>query len=104
MPLEVRAFLRYGAIGFKKWWMKPEVREHLMEECSRDVIRRMPISRKATNILYVDEYLAAMRKRIPLGRPGLASDTANACAFLCSDDAQYMTGEAINVSGGEENH
>ena len=52
----------------------------------------------------VDEYLAAMRKRIPLGRPGLASDTANACAFLCSDDAQYMTGEAINVSGGEENH
>ena len=60
MPLEVRAFLRYGAIGFKKWWMKPEVREHLMEECSRDVIRRMPISRKATNILYVDEYLAAV--------------------------------------------
>lgn len=54
--------------------------------------------------LSVDDYLAAMRKRIPLGRPGLPSDTASACAFLCSDDAQYITGEAMNVSGGEENH
>ena len=54
--------------------------------------------------LSVDDYLAAMRRRIPLGRPGLPSDTASACAFLCSDDAQYMTGEAMNVSGGEETH
>ena len=52
----------------------------------------------------VDQYLAEMRGRIPLGRPGLASDTAAATAFLCSDDAVYITGEAINVSGGEENH
>lgn len=52
----------------------------------------------------VEDYLAAMRKRIPLGRPGLPDDTAAACAFLCSDEAQYITGEAMNVSGGEENH
>ncbi|MEZ5500483.1 MAG: SDR family NAD(P)-dependent oxidoreductase [Steroidobacteraceae bacterium] len=52
----------------------------------------------------VDEYLAAMRARIPLGRVGLASDTANACAFLCSSEASYVTGEAMNVSGGEEYH
>jgi NAD(P)-dependent dehydrogenase (short-subunit alcohol dehydrogenase family) len=52
----------------------------------------------------VDQYLADMRSRIPLGRPGLTSDTANACAFLCSDQAQYITGEAMNVSGGEEVH
>lgn len=52
----------------------------------------------------VEEYLAAMRKRIPLGRPGVPADTANACVWLCSDDAQYITGEAMNVSGGEENH
>ena len=52
----------------------------------------------------VEQYLADMRARIPLGRPGLASDTAAATAFLCSDDAVYITGEAINVSGGEENH
>ncbi|GIL40435.1 SDR family NAD(P)-dependent oxidoreductase [Roseiterribacter gracilis] len=52
----------------------------------------------------IDEYLAAMRARIPLGRPGLVEDTANACAFLCSDQASYITGEAMNVSGGEEVH
>ena len=52
----------------------------------------------------VEQYLADMRARIPLGRPGLPSDIAAAVAFLCSDDAVYVTGEAINVSGGEENH
>jgi meso-butanediol dehydrogenase/(S,S)-butanediol dehydrogenase/diacetyl reductase len=52
----------------------------------------------------VDEYLAEMRGRIPLRRVGLAEDTAKACAFLCSDEAAYMTGEAMNVSGGVEMH
>jgi NAD(P)-dependent dehydrogenase (short-subunit alcohol dehydrogenase family) len=52
----------------------------------------------------VEEYLAAMRGRIPLGRVGEVDDTANACAFLCSGQARYITGEAMNVSGGEEMH
>jgi NAD(P)-dependent dehydrogenase (short-subunit alcohol dehydrogenase family) len=52
----------------------------------------------------VDEYLAEMRGRIPLGRVGLATDTAKACAFLCSEEAAYITGEAMNVSGGQEVH
>jgi meso-butanediol dehydrogenase/(S,S)-butanediol dehydrogenase/diacetyl reductase len=52
----------------------------------------------------VDEYLAEMRGRIPLGRVGLAEDTAKACAFLCSSEASYITGEAMNVSGGQEVH
>ncbi|MCS6801623.1 MAG: SDR family NAD(P)-dependent oxidoreductase [Chloroflexota bacterium] len=52
----------------------------------------------------LEEYLAAMRQRIPLGRPGRQEDTANAVAFLCSEDAEYITGEALNVSGGEEMH
>ncbi len=51
-----------------------------------------------------EDYLAAMRRRIPLGRPGTVQDTAEACAFLCSDAAAYITAEAINVSGGEEYH
>lgn len=52
----------------------------------------------------VEEYLDAMRGRIPLGRVGEVDDTANACAFLCSGQARYITGEAMNVSGGEEMH
>jgi meso-butanediol dehydrogenase/(S,S)-butanediol dehydrogenase/diacetyl reductase len=52
----------------------------------------------------IEEYLEAMRGRIPLGRVGTAEDTANACAFLCSGQARDITGEAMNVSGGEEMH
>ncbi|WP_339693609.1 SDR family NAD(P)-dependent oxidoreductase [uncultured Parasphingorhabdus sp.] len=52
----------------------------------------------------VEEYVANMSVKNPMGRPGLPSDTAAACAWLASDDAFYMTGEALNVSGGEEMH
>ena len=52
----------------------------------------------------VDAYLANMKANNPMGRPGLASDTAAACAWLASSDAVYVTGEALNVSGGEEMH
>lgn len=54
--------------------------------------------------LSVEEFLLAMRGRIPLGRPGMVEDTAGAVAFLASDDGKYITGEAMNVSGGEETH
>ena len=54
--------------------------------------------------LSVADYMQRMAARIPLGRPGLPSDTAAAVAFLCSDDAIYITGESMNVSGGEEPH
>lgn len=52
----------------------------------------------------VEQYLKNMAARIPLGRPGLPEDTANAVAFLCSAEASYITGESMNVSGGEEPH
>lgn len=51
-----------------------------------------------------EKYLADMKARIPLGRPGLQEDIAKACAFLASGEADYITGEAMNVSGGEEYH
>jgi len=52
----------------------------------------------------VPQFLEAMKAKIPMGRPGLVTDTAAAVAFLASDDAKYITGEAMNVSGGEETH
>lgn len=52
----------------------------------------------------VDAYLANMAAKNPMRRPGLASDTAAAVAWLASDEAFYVTGEALNVSGGEEMH
>ena len=38
--------------------------------------------------------------RIPMARTGTPEDVARAVAFLCSDEASYTTGEALNVSGG----
>ncbi len=54
--------------------------------------------------LTVDDYLTDLRARNPSGREGRVSDTANAVAFLCSSQADYINGDALNVSGGEETH
>jgi meso-butanediol dehydrogenase/(S,S)-butanediol dehydrogenase/diacetyl reductase len=51
-----------------------------------------------------EDYLQDIRDRVPLGRVGRVEDIAKACAFLASDQAEYISGEAINVSGGEEMH
>jgi NAD(P)-dependent dehydrogenase (short-subunit alcohol dehydrogenase family) len=41
---------------------------------------------------------------IPLGRPQSAHDIGHACAYLASDLAANITGEALNVSGGQQMH
>ncbi|KAG5677160.1 hypothetical protein PVAND_006941 [Polypedilum vanderplanki] len=38
--------------------------------------------------------------RIPMKRMGKADEIGSVCAFLCSDDASYMTGETIAAAGG----
>ena len=38
--------------------------------------------------------------KIPMGRAGKPSDVANMVAFLASEEADYITGEVINVGGG----
>ena len=45
-----------------------------------------------------DEFI----ERIPLKRPGSVNDMAGAVIFLCSSDADYITGQTINVDGGFE--
>jgi NAD(P)-dependent dehydrogenase (short-subunit alcohol dehydrogenase family) len=54
--------------------------------------------------LTYEDYLQGIRDRNPLGRTGYVEDIAKACAFLASDQAAYITGEGLNVSGGEEYH
>jgi 2-hydroxycyclohexanecarboxyl-CoA dehydrogenase len=42
----------------------------------------------------------AVAAQTPVRRAGTPDDIAAACAFLCSDDAGYITGQQINVNGG----
>ncbi|MBI3166909.1 MAG: glucose 1-dehydrogenase [Chloroflexi bacterium] len=49
-----------------------------------------------------EESLARMAAKIPLGRLEKAEDVAGAVSFLCSPDAAYITGQALNVDGGME--
>ena len=43
---------------------------------------------------------AEREKSIPLGRVSVPDDVVRIAAFLASDESSYMTGEAINLSGG----
>ncbi len=42
----------------------------------------------------------AMLKGIPLGRTGRPEEVAAAVAFLCADEAAYITGQTLRVNGG----
>ena len=47
-----------------------------------------------------DKLREAFRRAIPLGRIGLPADLPGAIAFFASDDAEYITGQVLSVSGG----
>lgn len=47
-----------------------------------------------------DAHKQALLGSIPLGRLGEPDEIAAAVAFLCSEDAGYITGETLNVNGG----
>ena len=44
---------------------------------------------------------AEMVRTIPLGRLGSSEEVANLVAFLASSQSSYMTGQAINLTGGQ---
>ena len=47
-----------------------------------------------------EKLLASLKQAIPLGRTGEPDDIAGAVAFLGSDDAGFITGQTLSVSGG----
>jgi glucose 1-dehydrogenase len=49
---------------------------------------------------YTDEEMRESGKRLPWGRMGQPEDIANGAAFLCSDDADYVTGTILRIDGG----
>jgi 3-oxoacyl-[acyl-carrier protein] reductase len=49
-----------------------------------------------------EQYKAIRAKNIPLGRVGVPRDIANVIAFLCSEEASFVSGQIIYVKGGPE--
>lgn len=49
---------------------------------------------------YDEETLQALAEETPLGRLGTPEDIARAAAFLCSPDADFITGQVLGVNGG----
>jgi 3-oxoacyl-[acyl-carrier protein] reductase len=48
-----------------------------------------------------EDYQSSMAASIPAGRLGTVDDIANVCLFLATDEAAYVTGQAIAVDGGQ---
>ncbi len=55
-----------------------------------------------TQGISVDEVKRKYMDQVPLGRGCEYDDVTNVVMFLASEDANYMTGQAINVTGGQE--
>jgi len=50
--------------------------------------------------LTLDEARKLKDARYPIGRPPTVDDVAAAVAFFASEEAEYVTGQVVNVSGG----
>lgn len=48
------------------------------------------------------DVLAEIHESMPLGRPGSPDDVAGTVAFMASTDADWITGQCLEVSGGRE--
>ncbi len=51
-----------------------------------------------------DKLREAYRRAVPIGRLGKPEDIAGAVLFLASDDAEFITGQTLSVSGGLTMH
>ncbi|MEW5880466.1 MAG: 3-oxoacyl-ACP reductase FabG [Pseudomonadota bacterium] len=86
---------KFGVIGFVKTWAR---------ELGPKGIRCNAVCPGfiATPILHTipDKVMAQMTERVPMKRLGRPEEVANLYAFLASDEASYINGAVIEVTGG----
>ncbi|HQR19878.1 MAG TPA: 3-oxoacyl-ACP reductase FabG [Burkholderiaceae bacterium] len=86
---------KFGVIGFVKTWARELGPKGIRANAVAPGFIETPILQTIP-----DKVLHQMRDRVPLKRLGTPEDIANAYAFLASDDAAYINGAVIEVSGG----
>jgi 3-oxoacyl-[acyl-carrier protein] reductase len=60
-----------------------------------------PIDTDATRSVVPEAFIQRMVQETPLGRVGQPADLVGACLFLLSDASAWMTGQIVNVDGGQ---
>jgi 3-oxoacyl-[acyl-carrier protein] reductase len=86
---------KFGVIGMVKTWARELGKKGIRSNAVCPGFVETPILKSIP-----DKVLKAIKDRIPLGRLGTPADVANVYAFLASDDAAYINGAVIEVSGG----
>lgn len=86
---------KFGVIGMMKTWARELGRKGIRANAicpgfiATDILKSMP-----------DRVLRALEEKVPMGRLGTPEEIANTFAFLASDEASYINGAVIEVSGG----
>ena len=66
----------------------------------RSTLAGIAIESEAAITAAFEDFQTAGAAQTPLGRVGQPEDVAGVVAFLCSDDAAYVSGQVIYVRGG----
>ena len=86
---------KFGVIGFAKTWSRELGPKGIRVNAVAPGFVETPILASVP-----DKVLQHMREQVPLHRLGKPEEIANVYAFLASDEASYINGAVIEVSGG----
>jgi len=86
---------KFGVIGFTKTWSRELGPKGVRVNAVAPGFIMTPILKTIP-----DKVMDDMRQRVPLHRLGEPEEVANVYAFLASDEASYINGAVIEVSGG----
>ncbi len=86
---------KFGVIGFTKTWSRELGPKGIRVNAVAPGFVETPILATIP-----DKVLQHMREQVPLHRLGKPEEIANAYAFLASDEASYINGAVLEVSGG----
>ncbi len=86
---------KFGVIGFTKTWSRELGAKGVRVNAVAPGFIETPILASMPA-----KVLDEMKAKVPLGRLGLPEEIANVYAFLASDEASYVNGAVLEVSGG----